>query len=132
MKPYTTLQKLLLARNVIAGIPARRINLNEFSRTGKRVNPHLCGTVACAGGWLASHPKFNEFGLTSSSDGVPEVKGDDLRGYSALTRVFGITWDQSLALFQPKMYWERGTNKALWLSRCDWLIEQLRTGGSQA
>jgi hypothetical protein len=53
---------------IIDGIPEKQFNLNrwveENDNTGSVCDlAHGCGTVACAGGWLSLHPKFNELGL---------------------------------------------------------------------
>lgn len=59
-----------------------------------------CGTAACALGSAAMLPEFNKSGL--KIEGAPTFKGHD--EYRAGEKFFGITYDQSLFLFNPLCY----------------------------
>lgn len=54
-------ERLALAYQIIGGIPARAIDLEEVEKQyGKRLD---CGTICCSLGWLSLHPTFTELGL---------------------------------------------------------------------
>jgi hypothetical protein len=48
-----------------------------------------CGTIACAGGWLAMHPVMNQAGLSASEGGSPRTDKTDW-GFGALREVFNL------------------------------------------
>lgn len=85
-----------------------------------------CGTIACAGGWLALNKEFNELGLyPSTSIGMPCFESN--RGYYALAKLFDISYTDSQTLFFFRTYQdddlfghhyaELMTDRQLWLSR---------------
>ena len=59
--------RLREAYAIIDGIPDDRFDLRHFANSD---DPHDCGTIACAAGWLAMHPKFNALGLTLTGKGA--------------------------------------------------------------
>lgn len=63
MNKQESITRLREAHAIIDGIPDVQFDLHDFSKNDKKVNPHKCGTIACAGGWLAAHPYFKKFGL---------------------------------------------------------------------
>ncbi|MDQ7981911.1 hypothetical protein QYH69_32325 [Paraburkholderia sp. SARCC-3016] len=80
---------------IIAGIPESRFDLCLWRSGGNTANE--CGTIACAGGWLAMHPKFHALGLQAGEDGMPRTKG--ARNYGALAEVLGIDRMDAQQLF---------------------------------
>lgn len=99
---------------IIDGIPDHQFNLNrwvEEDSTGSSCDiAHGCGTVACAGGWLSLHPKFNALGLNYTwSRGLGRgnnerrltYKGNDMGGepFSVLGKVFGMSDYDARKLF---------------------------------
>jgi hypothetical protein len=89
---------------IIDGIPEDRFNLNFINkndRGGPRNDPHHCGTIGCAIGWLAMHPKMQALGLGYEETGVCLMfKGAELLGYeSAAMRLFNITHTDARNLF---------------------------------
>lgn len=88
---------------IIDGIPDNRFNLNVVVNNDEkhslRVDPHHCGTVGCAMGWLGMHPKFQKLGLTFGSDGELQWKGDFAFYDHAGAELFGLTTKQADSLF---------------------------------
>ena len=84
---------------IIDGIPEDRFKLDSWrkARDPNNDNPSSCGTIGCAGGWLAMHPMMQERGLRSGRYGVPvipAVDGMSLGPYRSLAAVLGISlWD---------------------------------------
>ncbi|MFW6855295.1 hypothetical protein ACODYM_28810 [Burkholderia gladioli] len=61
------------AFEIIDGIPSRALKLSNWRTKGEMPE---CGTIACAAGWLAMHPKFNALGFTADEHtGAPWFKG---------------------------------------------------------
>lgn len=52
---------------IIDGIPDDRVSLHSIMSV--RGESLACGTICCAAGWLAHHPKFQVLGLGVLSDG---------------------------------------------------------------
>lgn len=77
--------------------------------TQGKPNPS-CGTVACAMGYLASLPKFNELGLellfdtSNKLDGEPFLVGRGVTGFAAAAEFFGIQDVTAVYLFSPDNY----------------------------
>lgn len=107
------LELLKDAYAIIDGIPDKFFNLNTWVEDACELGGGGCGTIACAGGWLAMHPKFNELGLKfkwtrgqgrgnneryMTYKGFPEAPGAE-DNHEVLARVFGITRHQSHNLF---------------------------------
>jgi hypothetical protein len=122
---------------IIGGIPSNRFDLRAFQqvRSGggvaKRAKEIHCGTLACAGGWLALHPQFNRLGLRADREGRPTRKGDDYP-FSALATTFGLTLGDTQRLFGARAAsilipanFARMSDKQLWLKRCRDLIAKL-------
>jgi hypothetical protein len=81
-------ERLRDAFAIIDGIPKKAFDLDMWvSQRGKNKS---CGTIACAAGWLAMHPKMNGFGLTNSMGGAPEFKG--LTSFAALREFFHLNY----------------------------------------
>jgi hypothetical protein len=71
---------------IMDGIPSRVIDLDSWTtEQGKTLS---CGTIACAGGWLARHPQFMELGLRIDSCGG--VQGKNVYGIGALAELFNL------------------------------------------
>jgi len=66
-----------------------------------REDMHTCGTTACAMGWAVTIPEFREAGLQNQW-GMPMFHGR--HGYDAAALFFGITYEQSMHLFDPFRY----------------------------
>lgn len=101
---------------VIDGIPEHNINLTIWLNPGSEPVAE-CGTIACAAGWLCLYPGFNELGLhldpgsplpnqticpkydtTIKTDKHTRCFSSDY-GFSALAQFFGLTWQDSWAIF---------------------------------
>jgi hypothetical protein len=84
-----------------------------------------CGTIACAGGWLALNPDFEELGVTVGITGIPRFGSS--AGYTALAHLFGLPKDVAISLFDVRSSPYDGcqfgevrslmTDRQLWLSR---------------
>lgn len=125
---------------VISGIPDRHFHLDTWVHpTQTTCTTNGCGTIACAGGWLAHHPYFQEQGLrikwnrgSGRNQNIRVIafgKGKDtLEGFDGLAKLFRITEPQARQLFagshaspfDHSIFTERGTNithKELFKSR---------------
>ena len=98
---------------IIDGIPDDRFNLDLFRNS---CDPHYCGTIACAAGWLAMHPTFMALGLLCS--------------YPSLVRVLGIPKADAYSVFsgrKVRLYEPEGsetmTDKQLWQARVREFLE---------
>lgn len=116
MKP--NLELLRDAYQIIDGIPDNQFDLQWFYSfyPGDLPAANDCGTIACAGGWLALHPQFNALGLEAGREG-PTLDGK--YGYKALGEIFNIQEIAAERLFSPR-YESRekfGTDKAVFLKR---------------
>jgi len=80
-------ERLRLAFSVIDGIPEEAFDLDRW--TTDMGSSLSCGTIACAGGWLARHPSFMELGLGLSAGGDPKISGAKF-GMSSLAKFFGL------------------------------------------
>lgn len=77
-----------------------------------------CGTIACAGGWMALMPEFQAMGVYPSLCGAPRYRGLQYAA-SVAERFFG---DQ--CLFNERYYSEdRGTDKEVVLRRFERLLK---------
>jgi hypothetical protein len=96
---------------IIRGIPEERFDLETWQTrrmasrlvdTGFQKISHIsCNTIACAAGWLSLHPTIQARGMqVNPSSGCPMFQGH--WGYSAYAKLFGITEDESEALFQQR------------------------------
>jgi hypothetical protein len=84
-----------------------------------------CGTIACAAGWLALNPEFEELGVEVCGSGAP--KFEDETAYRAMARLFGLPYAVALGLFYIRGFddyanfgekaMEHLTDRQLWLSR---------------
>ena len=91
------------AYQIIDGIPDHLVYLdNIVSRKGDNLT---CGTVCCAAGWLAHHPKFKKLGLS-----IGMINGDYSLKYKGIVYyqneydvpmadIFGISLDDTTDLF---------------------------------
>jgi hypothetical protein len=93
-------------------------NLNSFNMNGwwreTNINESECGFAACAAGWAAMDPVFNELGLGLDPTGLPskgvryEIGGNLFRGFSATSEFFGLTSSESMYIFDPCSYSKQG------------------------
>ncbi|PLC44505.1 hypothetical protein C0Q88_07445 [Ralstonia pickettii] len=93
MKPNFELLKDAYA--IIDGIPGRVIDLDMW--TAETGDSQFCGTIACAAGWLARHPKFNAQGLKLEfgDDGPPMHEPSGTYGFTALAKMFNLDESKS-------------------------------------
>lgn len=90
---------------VVDGIPADRFNLRTIAN---KSDPHNCGTVACAAGWLAMHPKFKALGLglVGHGGGYLNLAKDGVSSHSfatILSDVLNIDLQDAKDIFNPKV-----------------------------
>jgi hypothetical protein len=106
---------------IISGIPDDNFRLSTWFWLN---NGKSCGTIACAGGWLALHPDMQERGLgVNPRTDFPTFDGDE--GYSALGKFFGVGDDDATRLFSGRHTYDRGlvrprvymSDKKLFLAR---------------
>lgn len=84
------LENLRMAHKIISATPEDAIDLQQFTTS------RTCGTLHCAGGWLATVPYFQALGLglvggrlrVGGSEASGYVKLDPLLGDSAFDRLF--------------------------------------------
>lgn len=100
------MNKHLLQRavEIIRGIPAKRFDLDLIANSN---NPHNCGTVGCAIGWLGMNPEFQALGLRTGlmepgarSCGVL-WHGEYTSFARAASELFGISLGAAWELFKP-------------------------------
>lgn len=116
---------------IIEGIPADRLdlegwqhNLNDFNpKTVRKPHKITCGTIACAGGWLALNPVMRRHGLRADKEGAPVLKNgtqEERRdSYLALATLFDISEIEAENLFtyrKEEGHWKR-SDKQVWLKR---------------
>jgi hypothetical protein len=120
MNRVPNFELLKYAYAVIDGIPENRFNLSVIAQNNAiRVqnNPHHCGTIGCALGWLAMHPDFQARGLSIDPKGYLCFEGNRCGVSRAGVGLFGITWQQSEFLFFPPREGERGNDKEVFQRR---------------
>lgn len=100
MRPNIELLKDAYA--IIDGIPDDRFHLDywqdatgEVAYTAQAIG---CGTIACAGGWLALHPTFQQVGIRPNGLGAPVLDGEK-SGVETLAKVFEISYEDGVSLF---------------------------------
>jgi hypothetical protein len=115
---------------VIRGIPKKRIDLDGWQQNSlpgdddsaaENASQIKCGTIACAGGWLALYPPFQELGLHPDATGVP-CYGDHT-AMAALARFFEISELQARALFRATDS-PTTRSKSIWLGRALTLLRE--------
>jgi hypothetical protein len=140
-------ERLKQAIAIIDAINGNRVQLSywqhrpdvgdDYARDEDEVT---CGTIACAGGWLALSTAMQEQGLRAAYDGSPIVVERDedtgldvyLYGFSALARFFDISQGEAEELFGARTVFEkRGsfeklTDKEVWLKRAEYLMEEYK------
>ncbi|NTX18022.1 hypothetical protein [Burkholderia cepacia] len=97
MKPNFELLRDAFA--ILDGIPEHVFNLDAWTvQQGESLS---CGTIACAGGWLARHPKFAELGLGISRGGDVCLRTDaNESSFGALSKIFSLRGDED-EIFMP-------------------------------
>jgi hypothetical protein len=124
-------ERLKVAIDIIRSIPDDRFSLRLWQTNVDQTNGHTtkdwecsCGTIACAGGWLALHPDMRSQGLYPGRSGEPRIGG--FSGYDALAEFFEIGYQEARALFCPRLPYERKlphlnplSDKELWLYRME-------------
>jgi hypothetical protein len=93
-----------------------------FVSSSSEVN---CGTIACAAGWLAINPDFEELGVEVCGSGAPKFENET--AYWAMARLFGLPYAVAIGLFYIRGFddyakfgekaMEHLTDRQLWLSR---------------
>ena len=120
------LELLREAAAIIDGIPAKRFNLN--SAHNGHDEPHDCGTVACAIGWLGMHPKFQAIGLRTSRvtwPGNVMWQGVDTDCFIAAMELFGLSYVEARNTFGPHSA-RGGGHKTEFRSRVVKLLESYK------
>lgn len=122
---------------IIGGIPDNVIDLDEIvSSLGESLE---CGTICCAAGWLAQHPKFQALGLGLSfcecTGGEVTYLGHHYSGrYSeAMADFFAIPQADALSLFGPRSDDDPAgiSDKQVWLQRVrQYLADHGQLGGA--
>lgn len=115
------------AVDFIASRDDQQLDLSDWQR-GKIAVHSLqvtCGTIACAGGWLALNPEFEALGLQPGLTGSPYL--GTLVGYGALAKLFELPYRVATNLFYFRQYEDMElfggeacnlmTDRQLWLSR---------------
>jgi hypothetical protein len=141
---HVAIERLKDAYAIIDGIPPERIHLDMFQQFNNDnqyahdVTEIKCGTICCAGGWLALHPKVRKWGITADDTGCPvlarnpdEFANSYKDSYKVLATVFKIDYYDAEALFRPRRWALDGSlrsEKQLWLDRCLDLIGRLERG----
>lgn len=100
-------------------------NWQSFSSVALTSRDVTCGTIACAGGWLALNPEFEALGLYAGQFGAPRFEG--LVAYGALSKMFNISYGDAQKLFYFRTFddteefgevaYNQMTDRQLWLSR---------------
>lgn len=131
------LELLREAYAIIDGVPAHRMDLSfvSYNSSGDPTSIHHCGTIGCAIGLLAMHPRFQALGmyLYTPPHDDPEwghsatLKG--ARGYEEVAvEIFDVDMEDAYRLFRPSQEHERqqyDNDKAVWLARVrGYLAEQ--------
>jgi len=73
---------------IIDGIPEAAFNLCAW--TSKKGESLSCGTIACAGGWIARHPTFTRIGVSIDAEGDVVLDNGCSNGAYALAEVFSL------------------------------------------
>jgi len=115
------------AVDFIASRDDQKLDLSNWQR-GKiatRSWQVTCGTIACAGGWLALNPEFEALGVHPGVTGAPYL--GNFCGYAALANLFELPYSVTTNLFYFRRYEDielfgedacnRMTDRQLWLSR---------------
>lgn len=112
---------------IIDGIPDERFNLGTIAENedGEPANnPHSCGTIACAAGWLGMHPDFIKRGLRTLSVGGLATTPDWSWWDDIIQEVFELESDEvAIDLFGSRgdsrydLYTPRITDKQLFQHR---------------
>jgi hypothetical protein len=110
---------------IIDGIPKKAFDLDSWvsKDAGKS-----CGTIACAGGWLAMHPTMNKAGLLPDWGGTPMTANHERYGFGALQQVFSLYGSREVDMFEAHGFGykdhelteeqlERFPDKKLWKRR---------------
>jgi hypothetical protein len=128
------------AIEIIRAVPEKQIDLRlfQFFRIGHdglfvtTLKEADCGTLCCAGGWLALDPEMQKAGLyVDPVHGAPalDFSNDKTRllGVDALAAFFDIKESEASALFSPRKFIEncyfgaqsQCSDKELWLRRAE-------------
>jgi hypothetical protein len=119
---------------IIECVPDYRIDLgswqsNEGADLIKALDQIECGTIACAAGYLALHPKMQALGLSPGYHGAPSFKG--LFQFEALSEFFDLSPLKTRYLFGDRSPQEKNddqmlgtgfTDRVLWLTRARKII----------
>jgi hypothetical protein len=117
------------AVDFIASREDKQLNLGNWQVFSSHVTSSSaavhCGTIACAGGWLALNPEFEAIGVSAGSFGAPRFCG--LSHYGALAKLFDIPECEARDLFYFRTSADADTfgevendlmtDRQLWLSR---------------
>ena len=117
---------LRLARDILPNVPEENFKMITWK----------CGTSACAVGWAASDPQFNEegFELDKHCEGplaifmfTPWYEG--IGGWSAVENFFGIDFDHAQYLFSDEAYSIVDSNERITKEQVIQRIEEFVAGG---
>ncbi len=123
----------------IASLDDEQLNLEDWQHVdygGKVAHSSkdvVCGTIACAAGWLALNPEFEAYGLSTGIMGTPRLgdrnagyRAEYRVGYHAMSKLLDLPTRIAMKLFFYKnsqdrvlfdIHLERMTDRQLWLSR---------------
>jgi hypothetical protein len=111
------------AIDIIAGLAEEQVDLSAW-RSGcfESAQEVTCGTICCAGGWLALNPEMQALGLTHDDNGSPMLDG--CSGYSALAQLFDLSYGEGFKLFKYVSHYDAQwmatdalSDKEIWLNR---------------
>lgn len=120
------------AAEIIQEIPTEQLDLRYWTDGAPSVIEETldCGTICCAAGWLSLHPEMQALGLTLAKGDygtiAPMLAPHGAEGFSALSILFDISYDEASALFGPPIFSETNRygedHKAAWRSRVELLL----------
>lgn len=131
LAPLPNYELMREAFTIIGGIPEEAIKLEKVvTAKGESLD---CGTIACAAGWLAMHPKFQALGLGLAPRDERyhpwqvtykgEFQSDMSSG--AIRKILGLQRHEASRLFDTRYEKMDGrSDKAVWLERMYRFLEE--------
>ncbi len=127
------------AVDFISSLDDQQLDLEDWQRVnyGRKVATSskdvVCGTIACAAGWLALNPEFEAYGLSTGLMGTPRLgdrnagyRAEYSVGYRAMSELLDLPLRIAMNLFYFRNDKDRAlfgvdlkhlTDRQLWLSR---------------